>query len=786
VIKRKAPLPTKQQIADYIREAGGDVGKREIAKAFSLSGEGRIYLKTILRELSEDGTVRKGTKRQFANPSQLPSIMVIEVYDMDSHGDLRARPVTDADWKVAKAATGSPPIIRVEKTNRIKPVVGVGDRLLARMERVKPNEYKAKPTRRLSQGTARVMGVLEVAGDNFILRSTDKKNAAEFLVLASDIGTATEGDLVTAEILPRRSGRYGAEQARVCERLGARTDPKAFSLIALHANGIPYIFPEEAVSQAEKSKPVTELGNRVDLRHISLVTIDGEDSRDFDDAVFAEPDVSEDNPGGWHLIVAIADVAHYVRPGDPLDKMALERGNSVYFPDRVVPMLPENLSNNLCSLRPNEDRPCMVCHMWIDAHGKKLDHRFERALMRSVARLTYTQVQKAHEGITDETTAPLMQTVIEPLFKAYKALDKARIARGTLDLDIPEKKIAVDEKGQVTGVSIRERFESHKLIEEFMIAANVSAAEALEAKKQPVMYRVHDEPSLEKLENLRTVLQTVNISLPKGQVLMPIQFMQILNKAEEMNERDMIHTMVLRTQAQAMYAPGNLGHFGLALRRYAHFTSPIRRYADLLVHRALISGYQLGDDGLLSTDGPNFVDIGEQISAAERRAAKAEREVVDRYAALYLQDRVGATFAGRINGVSRFGLFVTLSETGVDGLIPIRSLPNDYYIHDEKRNQLIGERTRRTFTMGDPIQVILMECEPLTGSMVLALDEGDGKPPAQVRGPSGMRRKPVHRRIPHRALHTDDDKKPVNKGAKGKIKSKSAKKAKRPNKKFRP
>ncbi len=738
MIKRKAPLPTKEQIAEYIHEAGGDVGKRDIARAFSLSGEGRIYLKSVLRELADEGKIRKGTKRQFAHPNSLPSIMVLEIHDVDRQGDLLARPVTQADWDVAKAATGIAPRIEVEATTRIKPALGVGDRILARMEQLQVDLYRAKPTRRLSQGTARVLGVIEQAGDNFILRPTDKKASNEFLVRADDLGTAQVGDLVTAEILPKRSGRYGARQARVCERLGNRAEPKAFSLIALHANDIPYIFPSEALDQSERSKPVTELGKRTDLRDVPLVTIDGEDARDFDDAVFAEPDTAEDNPGGWHLIVAIADVAHYVQPGSPLDTVAKDRGNSVYFPDRVVPMLPENLSNNLCSLRPDEDRPCMVCHMWVDQNGRKIRHKFQRALMRSAARLTYTQVQNAIEGRTDETTAPLLDTVIKPLYAAYKALDQARVARGTLDLDIPEKKIAVDEQGNVTGVSIRERFDSHKLIEEFMIIANVAAAEALEEKRQPVMYRVHDEPTLEKLENLRTILQAVGINLAKGQVLMPRQFMQILNNAEEKPEREMIHQMVLRTQSQAMYSPDNLGHFGLALRRYAHFTSPIRRYADLLVHRALISGYGLGDDGLLSSDGTQFHEIGEQISACERRAAKAEREVVDRYAALYLQDRVGATFAGRIGGVSRFGLFVTLAETGVDGLIPISSLPNDYYIHDEAHNRLIGQRNRATFTIGDPVQVILMECNPLTGSMVLALDAGDGQP---IGGRDGLRPK---------------------------------------------
>ncbi len=746
--KKPSPLPSKEQIATFIREAGGDVGKREIARAFSLSGDNRAYLKDVLRELTEDGVVRKGAKRHFADPQVLPSVTIVEVFETDRQGDLLARPVTKSDWDIANAAAaddGAPPLIRVLPAPRIRPAVGIGDRLLARLDRTGTHTYTARPIRRISHGTARILGVVEAAGDGFVLRPTDRKNAGEYAVRADDLGRAKAGDLVSAEILPRRGNRFGAKQARVVERLGSRTDPKAFSLIALHANDIPYVFTDEALAQANAAKPVAALGHRVDLRTLPLVTIDGEDARDFDDAVFAEPDADPANPGGWHLIVAIADVSWYVRPGDALDRAAREHGNSVYFPDRVVPMLPEALSNNLCSLRPDEDRPCLVAEIWIDAEGRKTRHRFERALMRSVARLTYTQAQAAQDGRPDETTQPLMDTVIAPLFGAYAALARARVARGTLDLDIPEKKISVDDKGNVTGVSVRERFDSHRLIEEYMILANVAAAEALEAARQPVMYRVHDEPSLEKLEALRTTLSSVGIKLAKGQVMMPKHFMRILEQAENLPSREMVHQMVLRTQAQAQYDPANIGHFGLALRRYAHFTSPIRRYADLLIHRALISGFGLGEGGLPPDALAGFSDAAEHISMTERRAAKAEREVVDRYAALYLQDRVGASFAGRIGGVSRFGLFVTLHETGADGLLPISTLPSDFYRHDEARNRLVGQRNGRVFALGDAIAVRLMEADPLTGSLVLALDKGD-EPPSRKPGPRPVPRKPSAKR----------------------------------------
>lgn len=745
--RAKAPRPSKSQIAAFIREAKGDVGKREIARAFSLGAEDRTFLKDTLRELADEGLVRKGAKRRFADPAVLPEVTVIEVFDTDREGDLLARPVTQADWEVARAASDSPPLILVLPAPRIRPAPGVGDRLLARLSPVGRNRYTARPIRRIAQGTLRILGVIEAAGDAFVLRPTDRKGGREMAVLPADLNGAREGDLVTAEILPRRGGsRFGDRQARVVERLGNRAEPRAFSLIALHANEIPYVFPEDALAEAAGAKPVRGLGKRTDLRDLPLVTIDGEDARDFDDAVFAEPDSDPANPGGWNLTVAIADVAFYVRPGAALDRSAMMRGNSVYFPDRVVPMLPEALSNDLCSLKPGEDRPCLAARMRIDAGGRMLGHRFVRALMRSAARLTYTQVQAARDGRPDATTAPLMETVVGPLFGAYEALKRARVARGTLDLDIPEKRILIDETGAVLGVGVRERFDSHRLIEEFMILANVAAAEALESRHRPVMYRIHDEPSLEKLESLRTVLASVGIRLAKGQVMLPRHFMGILAQAEGKPCREMIHQLVLRTQAQAEYSPDNIGHFGLALRRYAHFTSPIRRYADLLIHRALISGFGLGDGGLPEGAEAGFAELGEHISMTERRAAKAEREVTDRYAALYLAERIGAVFDGRIGGVSRFGLFVTLAETGADGLIPVSTLPQDFWRHDEARHRLVGQHSGRAFSLGDAIRVRLIEAEPLTGSLLLALDEeakDGGKPPRRQPLPRGGRRRPL-------------------------------------------
>jgi ribonuclease R len=534
-------------------------------------------------------------------------------------------------------------------------------------------------------------------------------------------------------------------QARVVQRVGDSSDPRAFSLIAIHAHGIPTEFPHEAVALAEKARPVG-LGDRADLRAIPLVTIDGADARDFDDAVWAEPD--PESRGGWHVIVAIADVAWYVRPADALDRAARERGNSVYFPDRVVPMLPEALSNELCSLKPGVERACMAVHLWLDAEGRVQRHRFVRGLMRSAARLTYEQVQAAIDGRPNETAGPLVEPVLRPLYGAYRAFDRARQRRGTLDLDLPERRILLDPTGRVARIEPRERLDSHKLIEEFMISANVAAAEELERLRRPCMYRVHAAPDPAKLAALREFLEGIGIpglALAKGQVVQPRHFNEILHRAAGTPYATLVNELVLRSQAQAAYSPENVGHFGLALRRYAHFTSPIRRYADLLVHRSLIAGLDFGAGGLPPTEAKDFTGVAEHISMTERRAAVAERSATDRYTAAFLAERVGATFNGRINGVTRAGLFVTLSETGADGLIPISRLPNDFYDHDEAGHRLVGRRSGRIFRLGDPVSVRLAEANTVTGSLLFSLLDAEGLT-HESRGDAERHRRPQTRR----------------------------------------
>jgi ribonuclease R len=515
---------------------------------------------------------------------------------------------------------------------------------------------------------------------------------------------------------------------RVVERLGSMSDPRAVSLISIHANDIPYVFPADALREAREAT-AAPLGQRTDLRSVPLVTIDGEDARDFDDAVWAEP---TDN-GGWHCIVAIADVAWYVRTGDPLDTEARRRGNSVYFPDRVVPMLPEELSNGWCSLKPKEDRPCMAVHMWLDAEGNRQRFKFERALMRSAARLTYNQVQRALDGNPDDTTGMLLEPVLRPLQGAWKALFKERQRRGTMELELAERQVVIGPDGRVAAIKPRARLDAHRLIEDFMIAANVAAAEQIEAVHQPCMYRIHDQPSPERLEALRSVLESLGLKLPKGGRVTPGQFNIVLSKAEQLPEARMVNEMILRSQAQAVYSPENIGHFGLGLARYAHFTSPIRRYADLLVHRALIAGLKLGDGGLPAGAVDEFHALGDMISATERRAATAERDALDRFTVLYLADRVGATFEGTVSGVQRYGLFITLDETGADGLLPVSALPADFYVHDEQRQTLTGRRNGQVYRLGDAMTVRLAEANTLTGS--LSFQMADGGPLPARRGP---------------------------------------------------
>jgi len=714
-------LPSREAVRQFIRAAGGRVGKREIAREFGIGPELRAPLRALLQELAQEGAIAPAGHRRFSPPGRLPDQMVVRITGTDRDGDAVARPV---DW----TGDGPPPTVLMTPERRGNPALAPGERVLARISPIGAGKYEGRTLKRLSDAPGRILGVFRAPNR---LEPTDRRAKAEWLIPPGEAGGAEPGEIVVATPLPHAG--LGLKPARITERLGRMGDARAVSLICIHGHDIPQDFPEDALHDAARARAVP-LGKREDLREVPLVTIDGEDARDFDDAVFAEPDGD-----GFRLIVAIADVAHYVRPDAPLDRAAWTRGNSVYFPDRVVPMLPEALSNGWCSLRPQEDRGCLFIEMRIDAAGRKTAHRFGRGLMRSAARLTYTQVQDAHDA-GDDLGLP---GVIPPLYAAFRALVGARQARGTLDLDLPERKVVLEE-GRVVSVAPRPRLDSHRLIEEFMVLANVAAAEELEARHLPCMYRVHAPPSEEKLEALRVFLHGMAISLAPGPDLHPRDLDRVLQKVAGTEQAPLVNEVILRSQSQAAYSPDNIGHFGLSLPRYAHFTSPIRRYADLLVHRALVSGLKLGVGGLAPDEPARFPDTAEHISATERRAALAEREAIDRYLAAYMADKVGAVFAARISGVQRFGLFVTLSESGASGLIPMAALPDDYWLYDEGTQSLSGRRTRMTYHLAQDVEVRLSEASPVTGGLLFQMlspaRAARPEPQSPLRGGRGERR----------------------------------------------
>ncbi len=734
----RTPHFTKQQILEFITESPTPVGKREIARAFNIRGGARIALKAILKELQNDGHLDRSPKKRVRPAGDLPPVVIVEVVGTDSDGEVLCHP---AKWDENR----TPPTIYLNPGRTRVAAPGPKDRLLVRVKKTGDETYEADTIRLLGKGPNTLFGVFEKHGSHATIRPTTRGRHREIRVSAEHCNGAQNGDVVAIEYLP--GGRGNTRQAKVVERIGPISDPRTFSLIAIHGREIPVEFSGEALAQAESAGPM-ELGRRTDLRELPLVTIDGADARDFDDAVWAAPD--EKVSGGWRIIVAIADVACYVKPGDALDKTAYNRGTSAYFPDRVVPMLPEALSNGWCSLVPEEDRPCLAAEIHIDAQGGILKHRFFRALMRSAARLTYEQVQRARDGEPDNTTASLVEEVISPLYGAYEALARGRDKRGTLDLELKELAISLGEDGHVAAIEPRSRLDSHKLIEEFMITANVAAAESLETKNAPVMYRVHEPPSLDKLEALRQSLASLGYKLQRGSAIRSTHLSGILHQAFESGQPELVSSLILRSQSKAVYAPENQGHFGLALNRYCHFTSPIRRYPDILIHRALIAAHGLGGDGLPDDIGDRFDEIGENVSMTERRAEAAEREARDRYVTAFLSDRVDAKFRGRISGVTRFGLFVTLDEIGADGLIPISTLSHDFYDHDETTHQLVGRNSGLTFKLGESVLIKLREANVDTGGLVFEMLEGgsQSRPEKRTKRPAARTRR-KRQRNPH-------------------------------------
>ena len=719
--KRPAPqpqLPTEAQVLDFIQSSPAIVGKREISRHFDVKGADKIGLKALLKRMEEKGLLAKRA-RKLIDRSSLPPVTVLEVIGTDKDGEAYAEPV---EWDERQA--GKPPHVVIEGAEKAP---RKGDRVLAKIQPSKDGRYKfrGRVIKLLSDRSNKVLGVFRVqVGFGARIIPVDKKARHELQVKKGDENGAVDGELVEAEIVKDRG--HGLPMARVRERLGNMNDQRNISLIAINHHGIPNDFPARVLEESEKLKPFSREG-RTDLRQVPLLTIDPRDARDHDDAVWGEIDQAT---GGANIIVAIADVAAYVRSGTALDREARIRGNSVYFPDRVVPMLPERISNDLCSLREKEERPALACFMSFDKSGRKTKHRFERVIMRSAAKLSYEEAQAAIDGQANDKTETLLNGVLKPLWAAYGVLLKGRNAREPLELDLPERKLVLDAHGLIERVVTPLRLDAHKLVEEFMIQANVAAAEELENRKTPLIFRVHDQPSEEKVRALAEFLRTVNMALPLGQIMRPKHFNKLLKEVEGKDYQHVVNEVVLRTQAQAIYSPENKGHFGLSLRRYAHFTSPIRRYADLIVHRALVTSLGFGADGLSADDIARLPETAEMISDAERRAMAAERETIDRLIAAFLSKHTGATFRGRIGGVVSAGLFIKLDDNGADGFVPVTTLGREYFVYDKARHALIGERSGDTYQMGDRLEVKLIEATPVSGGMRFeVVSEGkEGKP----------------------------------------------------------
>jgi len=715
--RRPIGLPSKEQILEFIQSSDTPAGKREIAKAFGLKGQEKITLKRILKDMAEEGLI-DGKKTAYHRMGGVPKVTVLRVVEID---DGEAIAIPD-NW--SPDAPGKPPRITMRELKgrggKRLPALRTGDRVLSRTEET-DRGWIAHPMKKLPARTEGLMGVVELDGSGKAWLVPIDKRVRNSTRIA-DVGEAEEGQLVIAE----RIGRSERAGVKVVEVIGDPLAPKSFSLIAIAKHGIPHVFAEETLLEAETAAQL-ELSeqHREDLRHVPIVAIDPADARDHDDAIWAEPD----GQGGFNAIVAIADVSFYVRPGSALDKEARKRGNSVYFPDRVVPMLPEVLSANVCSLKEGVDRAAMVCHLHVDKDGAVNKTRFTRAIVRIHHNIAYEDAQAA----IDDGSAPKH---LADLWNCWRSLEKARHARDPLELELPERRVVLDEQGQIAEIAVRERLDAHRVVEDFMIAANVAAAKALEAKAAPVVYRVHEPPAREKLIALRDYLATFGRKLALGQVITPSLFNRMLKDVSDESEKAQVMEAVLRSQMQAYYGPTNAGHFGLALGSYAHFTSPIRRYSDLLVHRALVDAYKLEQPktdldlpdftGLSDRDRSSLQQVSDAISQTERRAMEAERDTIDRYVAAWLSARVGEVFDTRITGVQAFGFFATILGMGGDGLVPVSTLGREHFLYEEASQSLIGEDSGTTYSSGDRLKLKLAEANALTGSLKFVPVDADG------------------------------------------------------------
>ncbi len=725
-------LPDRETLIAYLREHG-EAGKADLAHAFGLKGADRRALREMLKTLEAEGALGRRGKKGFAEAGALPPVGVVDVVERDADGDLYVR-LTRAgeDAPAVRLAPGAHEVVAGAP--------GLGDRVLVRFVRLEDGAFEAQVIKRLGQSAHKILGVIRKSRREVRVEPVDRRTRETLILTDPAAQDLRDGDLVVAQVGTAHE-RHGPKRGKLLEVVGREDQPRAASLIAIHTHGIPTGFSPAAEAEAAAAEPPT-LSGRTDLRDLPLVTIDPADARDHDDAVHAHPDEDPANRGGWVVWVAIADVANYVAAGSALDREAREKANSVYFPDRVEPMLPERLSNGLCSLHYGELRACLAVRMVFSADGRKRSHRFLRGLMRSAAKLAYEQAQAAIDGQADDITGPLLEPVLKPLWAAYGAMKAARERRAPLEIESTERRIVISPEGEVVSITPRQVLEAHKLIEEMMVQANVCAAETLEQRRTPLIYRVHDTPSREKVQAFADFLATLGVPWNKGEAPRTDRFNALLAQMREGPHREIVNEVVLRTQMQAHYSPDNIGHFGLNLERYAHFTSPIRRYADLTAHRGLIRAMGLGEDGQTDHEAARLAETAELITLAERRAMAAERDATDRYVAAFMADRLGAEFEGRITGVTRFGLFVRLKDTGADGLAPVSSLGDEYFIHDDRAHALVGERTGKRWRLGAAVSVRLREATPITGGLLFEmLSEPEAPQPGAMRPRLGLRRR---------------------------------------------
>ncbi len=685
------------------------------------------------RKPSKKGKSR--SSRRDKKSTNLPPVIIAEVTELNEHGEAIAVP---SEWRDDRRR---PP--RIVLDNDKGPAVG--DAVLVKLLAVDAHSYNGQVLKILPKRPSRtVVGVYQNTKRGGLLEPVNRKQKQDFFIAHGDEMDAESGDLVVADAIPRsRNKQLGLPCAKVVQNLGDMDNPKCYSMIAIFNQEIPVDFPAEAIAQAEAATdPVPE--GRTDLRDIPLITIDGADARDFDDAVFAEPH----GDGGWHVLVAIADVAHYVQPDSPLDKEGLNRGNSVYFPDRVVPMLPEALSNGLCSLNPDVDRYCLAVHLYIDAEGALTSHEFVRGIMRSHTRLTYEQAQDIFDTKSGEMLPELTN-----LYGAYATFLKQRDKRGAMDLDLPEYNIVMGEDGHVAKVEKRMRLDSHKLIEECMVTANIAAALTLEKKQLPGVYRVHEPPSEDKISDVRTFLKSMGFSLNPTPVVK--DFNKLIGKARGTPMESLLSGAILRSQMQAKYLPENLGHFGLGLTHYSHFTSPIRRYSDLITHRAICAHIAGEKKVAVGPKDEALAAMADHISTTERRAMVAEREARDRYITAFMATSGDAEFEAHITSVGNYGVFVTLTDTGASGLVRMSDLGRDFYMYEEKLHCLIGRDTGQRFQLGQRLVVRLKQADIQLGSLSFRLISAD-EPPA-------MEFTPVMHQKPRRQRKGGNDKKKFQK-----------------------